>query len=305
MPARAHCPTCGHSWLDKYGRDECPKCRGCLSEALAGHTRLAPGESSSSKQSAGSAMESQSGVCSANDGGPHLWKFGKCSLCGVSEGKSAGEVPKFGECPKGGKHIFKFAKCTKCKCCEGNVSAAPTKTPAPKNRTQHHEFSAKEHTLLEKEFDQFDKDGDGFLEHEEIKELFKHQLKRDPSPQELIDFIAALDTNHDDKVELDEYIKYVVGGREWTVCHESNRMQCPTCGHRWLDKYGKDECPKCLAKISTAGKSRLAPGESSSHKQNAASAMESSSGECPKGGPHLWKFGKCSKCGIGEGYGKK
>ena len=80
------------------------------------------------------------------------------------------------------------------------------------------------------------------------------------------------------------------------------RRECSTCGHSWLDKHGKDECPKCLTPLSGGGGgAKRAPGEASTHKASAGSAMESESGTCSKGGPHQWKFGKCSKCGIGEG----
>ncbi|CAG9464437.1 unnamed protein product [Pedinophyceae sp. YPF-701] len=81
------------------------------------------------------------------------------------------------------------------------------------------------------------------------------------------------------------------------------RKTCPVCHYNWLDKYGKDECPKCLSKLSAGGSMSRAPGDVSKYEKRAASdAMESQSGECPKGGPHHWKFGKCSKCNVGEGY---
>jgi uncharacterized Zn finger protein (UPF0148 family) len=87
--------------------------------------------------------------------------------------------------------------------------------------------------------------------------------------------------------------RFAQGGKE-------KKRSCPTCGHSWLDKYGKDECPKCLQPLSSVPMAREA-GEVSLKKAAPGSAMESESGECPKGGAHLWKFGKCSKCSKPEG----
>lgn len=84
------------------------------------------------------------------------------------------------------------------------------------------------------------------------------------------------------------------------------RKTCASCSYGWLDKYGKNECPKCLAPLTGAGSvASRAPGEASTFKRGAGDAMESSSGDCSKGGEHTWKFGKCGKCGQGEGYGKE
>ena len=54
---------------------------------------------------------------------------------------------------------------------------------------------------------------------------------------------------------------------------------CPTCGHSWLDKHGKNECPKCLKPLAGNGAApKRAPGEASTYKESAGSAMESQSG---------------------------
>eukprot|EP00656_Telonema_subtile_P017755 TRINITY_DN1956_c0_g1_i1.p1 TRINITY_DN1956_c0_g1~~TRINITY_DN1956_c0_g1_i1.p1 ORF type:complete len:330 (-),score=77.91 TRINITY_DN1956_c0_g1_i1:81-1070(-) len=298
---RKECPTCGHGWLDKYGKDECPKCLAPLSGG--GQQRRQVGEASTNKQSAGSAMEVESGSCKKNDGGPHKFKFGKCSLCGVGEG-GATKV-KFGECAKGGKHIYKFAKCTKCGANEAGVSEAPSNSTRPAKK-EAHVMTHAERSIYEEDFNKFDTDGSGYLENAEIAALLQHQLGKPPAVNEIESFLKTCDKNGDGKISLDEYIKAVVGAPV-QVDKSANRRKCPTCGHGWLDKYGKDECPKCLAPMSGGGQQRRQVGEASTNKQSAGSAMEVESGSCKKndGGPHKFKFGKCSLCGVGEGGATK
>jgi len=117
--AKKQCPKCAYQWLDCYGRNECPK---CLSNLDGMRHRRSPGESSSFPQPASSAMESESGQCPF--GGPHLWKWGRCSLCGKGEGDAAKERLAGGECEGGGRHVFKFGLCVKCQAPE-NKAIAP------------------------------------------------------------------------------------------------------------------------------------------------------------------------------------
>jgi len=106
---RKNCPKCAFSWLDAYKKDECPKCFTPLS---GDRYRRVPGEVGKTKWNPLDAMESESGQCPY--GGPHTWKWGKCTQCGRGQGDEAKASLSGGECEAGGRHVFYLGRCVKC-----------------------------------------------------------------------------------------------------------------------------------------------------------------------------------------------
>ena len=106
----------------------------------------------------------------------------------------------------------------------------------------------------------------------------------------------------------------------------SRRRKCPTCWFEWLDKYNKAECPKCQSPLPTgeiSGTRRIHTDRIQSrvgdikkeayvieiYKQKSPRISSKKDIQvqnkicCPvTGGNHVWRFGKCRHCGIGEGY---
>jgi hypothetical protein len=66
--------------------------------------------------------------------------------------------------------------------------------------------------VIRKVFTSFDKDGSGFIDHNELKEVAK-ELGRPLDAAELEECLKDLDLNSDGKISLDEFQKWWLSGR--------------------------------------------------------------------------------------------
>ncbi|CAG9461864.1 unnamed protein product [Pedinophyceae sp. YPF-701] len=269
-------------------------------------------------------------ACSkAPDGGKHVFKFSKCKYCGVSEyGSSAAPkatVPRkamsvlskaadagegeSGECPRGGPHTWKFGKCSKCQVGQGYEAHKTTAThfpggasmACPRSPTNKHQFKFGKCThCAQPEYDP------GSTKPGEVK---THVRGVASDAKERMAGVCPMGDQHHFKFGICIKCKVDEGYQGAGAPPKSGQfpggkdMACPQApdGGKHVFKFSK--CTMCG--VSEYDKSFRAGIESSKVRLagGAGDPRESHSGDCPKGELHHWRYGKCVKCGVAEGYG--
>lgn len=351
---RMTCDACGYTCTPQWMNDaaHCLKCQavlmtrqGCQEGSgefidraqVQMEGKRAPGEASTYKHAASSAMESKSGVCDKSPDGQHNWKFGKCSYCRKGEGslaKGPGAMINPGgssDCAKGGKCVFKFAACTKCGRGEGGVAAGGRRpvasSPAVAPAVSKPVFSSGE-------VGRAGATGGGYAARPapapaQPAPAPAGESERRPSAQDFgRDLLGAVLSGQPlpgGYTGGDAAPRAPMPGAGAATSEDRVKMVCHACGYKSFPQWLNDQasCLKCQAVLRTktscqnAGEdwsanpaqlqnsnaTRRAPGEASTYKQSPGSAMESKSGNCPKSpdGQHNWKFGMCSYCKKAEG----
>merc|ERR1711977_572633 len=79
--------------------------------------------------------------------------------------------------------------------------------------------SDRELQIFRKDFGHFDKDGSGFLEWDEIRQLIKQQLMSyEDSEDGMAELMHEFDTDADGKISLDEYLNVILG-KGWKTAY--------------------------------------------------------------------------------------
>jgi len=75
-------------------------------------------------------------------------------------------------------------------------------------------LTKQEYDIYKSDFDLIDKDRDGAISDEEVTEMLKQQLQRDPTTAEVKCFIAGFDRDQDGKISFEEYMIRLCGKYE-------------------------------------------------------------------------------------------
>ena len=211
--------------------------------------------------------------------GKHRFKFGSCQLCHVSEhGGSKAASPKTriakdtGPCPP---HLYKFGKCSKCGKQEGKLLEQgsvvdPGGVACPKSigGKGKHRYKFGSCSLCKAS------------EHGGAKAATpKTRIAKDsgPCPPHLYKFGKCSKCGKQEGKLLEQGSVVDPGG-----------VACPkSIGGKGKHRFKFGTCTLCKASEHGGAKS-AAP----------KTRIAKESGDCP---PHLWKFGKCARCGKQEG----
>eukprot|EP00240_Pyramimonas_obovata_P014538 CAMPEP_0118958610 /NCGR_PEP_ID=MMETSP1169-20130426/62710_1 /TAXON_ID=36882 /ORGANISM="Pyramimonas obovata, Strain CCMP722" /LENGTH=222 /DNA_ID=CAMNT_0006906733 /DNA_START=146 /DNA_END=811 /DNA_ORIENTATION=- len=206
------------------------------------HLRRVPGEVGRTKFAPTDACESSSGYCykAKYEGGPHKWKFGMCQQCGIGEGYGKHSGMVRGTFPRN-KYGY---------CCDGG----------------NHRFL----------FGYCSKCGENeVLTWDDDRVLVQKASIAFNQPCSIPGMGDGIHV-----ASLADAFRPQSRSNRCRAPGTEVRKKCPTCDWSWLDKYNKNECPKCMNLLVP---SRLVP-----TRYRPGSSMESESGSCKQGGQHKW-----------------
>ena len=262
MPRRRKCPTCWFTWLDKYNKAVCPKCQSRLPDGTPEGCRTIHTDKIPTKSRVGDFKRERHTI-------PNIRMDTTVDF--PADGHWGGDTPKNREktlfeenssktmdkaiCPVTGKpHVWKFGKCRHCGVGEGYVRHAisPRKSPRYPTRSMSRTTPSSRPSEVYKKVC----DGGGSSGRDAGRRMFQHAVLTPPPP---IPNASSSGSSWRLKSELgtyDYHHRFREGDPPSPATrqrrqkkHKLVRKTCPVCAFRWLDKYRKNECPKCLTPL--------------------------------------------------------
>lgn len=223
---RRKCPTCWYSWLDKYNKAECPKCLSPMPSGESCGRRVIHTDRVTSNRCGDIKKERHVIERYRQMRTPrkyaHRYATGTRSMSPSRTRRTTSSTSSSfarqrnprdggGVCPiTGGSHEWRFGKCRHCGVGEGYVRFGTPTRPSSAVRNSSGNKG-------------------------------RYQQGR------IADEWATEDVRYEEEEERERRRRRTrSGGRGGGAGSGLKRRTCPICGFRWLDKYRKMECPKCL-----------------------------------------------------------